>query len=118
MHINLLIGDVMKTVGVRALRENPGVLSQSAADGEFVLFTNRNDPISLAVPFNDELLRSGVHVNLAVTLYEQGVITLVKAAALAKLSVEAFLALLAKANIVVVDQSLEELKSDLDTLSD
>ena len=108
----------MKTVGVRALRENPGVLSQSAAEGEFVLLTNRNDPISLAIPFDDELLRSGIHVNLAIALYEQKAITLVKAAALAKLSVEAFLALLAKANIVVVDQSLEELQSDLDTLGE
>ena len=108
----------MKTVGVRALRENPGVLSQSATEGELVLLTNRNDPISLAIPFDDELLHSGIHVNLAIALYEQKAITLVKAAALAKLSVEAFLALLAKANIVVVDQSLEELQSDLDTLGE
>ena len=48
----------MKTIGVRALRENPGVLSQSAAAGEFVLLTNRNDPISLSVPFDEELLRT------------------------------------------------------------
>ena len=108
----------MKTVGVRSLRENPGVLSQSAAEGEFVLLTNRNDPISLAIPFDDELLRSGIHVNLAIALYEQRAITLVKAATLAKLSVEAFLDLLAKANIIVVDESLEELQSDLDTLSE
>jgi len=38
----------MKTIGVRALRENPGVLSQSAAAGEFILIANRNNPVSLA----------------------------------------------------------------------
>ena len=107
----------MKTVGVRALRENPRVLSQSAAKGEFVLLTNRNDPISLAVPFDYHLLKSGVHINLAVILYEQNVLPLTKAAALAKLPVEEFLALLAAANVVVVDQSPEELQSDLDALS-
>ena len=81
----------MKTVGVRALRENPGVLSQSAAKGEFVLVTNRNNPISLSVPFDEELLKSGVHVNMAAKLYEEGVLTLTKSATLAKMSVESFL---------------------------
>ena len=53
----------MKTVGVRALRENPGILSQAARDGDMVLVTNRSAPISLSVPFDDDLLKSGVHVN-------------------------------------------------------
>ena len=47
--------------------------------GEFVLVTNRNDPISLSVPFNDELVKAGVH--RAVKLYEEGVLTRSKAAA-------------------------------------
>ena len=73
----------MKAIGVRALRENPGVLSQSAAAGEFVLVMNRNDPVSLSVPFDEDLLRSGVHVNVALKLYEEGLLTLPKAAKLA-----------------------------------
>ena len=69
----------MKTVGVRALRENPGLLSQCAAVGELLLVTNRSDPVSIALPFNDDLLRAGVQVHLAVKLYEDGVLTLAKA---------------------------------------
>ncbi|NIB43522.1 prevent-host-death family protein [Pseudomaricurvus alkylphenolicus] len=108
----------MKTIGIRALRENPGVLSQSAAAGEFVLVTNRSDPISLSVPFDDELLRAGVHVNMAIKLYEDGLLTMPKAARLAKMSVEEFMSRLAVLDIVVVDQSSEELASDLDALND
>ena len=108
----------MKTVGIRALRENPGVLSQSAAAGEFVLVTNRNDPIALAIPFSDELLRAGVHVDLAVKLFEEGVVSLVKAARLAKMPVEDFMNALASLGVAVVDQSSEELNSDIAALDD
>lgn len=107
----------MKTIGVRALRENPGVLSKCAASGEFVLVTNRNDPISLSVPFNDDLIQAGVHISVAVKLYEDGVLTLAKAAALAKMTVEAFMKKLAHLGVVVVDQSPEELDTDLDILN-
>ena len=107
----------MKTIGVRALRENPGVLSQSAEAGEYVLVTNRSDPISLAIPFDEELLRSGVHINLAVKLYEEGVLTLPRAARIAQLSVEDFLVKLSILGIVVVDQDAGELEADLATLN-
>ena len=106
----------MKTIGVRALRENPGVLSQYADKGEFVLVTNRNKPISLSVPFSDELIESGVHINVAVILYEEDVLTLTKAAKLAGLPVEAFMKKLVSLGVVSVDQPVEELDSDLKNL--
>lgn len=108
----------MKAVGVRALRENPGVLSKCAAKGELVLVTSRNNPISLSVPFSDELLRAGVHVSVAVKLFEDGLLTMPKAAALAKMPVESFMGMLAQLGVVVVDQSADELDSDLDAIDD
>jgi len=108
----------MKTIGVRALRENPGVLSQSAEAGEYVLVTNRSDPVSLAIPFDEDLLRSGVHVNVAAKLYEEGVLTLPKAARIAQLSVEDFLGKLAILGVVVVEQDADELEADLAALND
>ncbi len=108
----------MKTIGVRALRENPGVLSRYATDGEFVLITHRNNPLSLALPFDDELIRADIHVTLAVKLHEEGVLTLAKAAKLAKTSIEGFLQKLASLGIVVVDQNIEELNTDLSNLND
>jgi predicted HTH domain antitoxin len=107
----------MRTIGVRALRENPGILNQCAARGEFVLVTSRNAPISLAVPFNDELIQAGAHISVAVKLYEDGLLSLTKAAAIAGMSTESFLDKLAHLKIVVVDQSSEELDNDLKALA-
>ncbi len=107
----------MKTIGVRALRENPGVLSQCAQAGELILVTNRNNPISLSVPFTDDLLQSGVGVSIAVKLFEEGVLTLPKSAKFAKMSTEEFLLKLAALGIVVVDQTAKELESDLEAIS-
>lgn len=106
----------MKTVGVRALRENPGVLSQCADKGEYVLLTNRNQPMSLSVPFNRELIENGVHVSMAIGLFEQGVVTLVKAAKIAAMGTEEFLEYLALYGVVVIGQTPEELAEDLETL--
>lgn len=106
----------MKTVGVRALRENPGILNQCADMGEFVLLTNRNQPMSLSIPFDQRLLENGVHVSLAIMLFEQGAVTLVKAAKIADMSTEAFLAHLKTAGVIVLDQTAQELADDLKTL--
>jgi predicted HTH domain antitoxin len=103
----------MKTIGVRALRENPGVLSQCAERGELILVTNRNNPISLSVPFSDELLQSGIGVSMAVKLFEGGILPLPKSAKLAKMPIEEFLLKLAALDVIVVDQPTKELKSDL-----
>ena len=108
----------MKSIGVRALRENPGILSQSAADGELVVITNRNKPSSISVPFDDVLLESGIHVSLAISAFKTGVLTLVKSARLAKMPVESFLEKLSLLGIEVVDQSATELDADLAALDD
>ncbi|MBK8972665.1 MAG: UPF0175 family protein [Hahellaceae bacterium] len=107
----------MKTIGVSALRKNPELLSQSAAAGEYVLVTNRSEAVSLAVPFNADLLQAGVHVSLAIRLFEDGTLSLAKAAKLAKMPIESFLQCLGRLGIAVVDQSTAELEDDLKTLS-
>lgn len=106
----------MRTIGVRALRENPGVLSKCASKGEYVLVTNRNTPLSLSIPFTDDLLDAGVHINIAISLYQQGMLTLVKAACLAQMPVESFIHKLSVFGIEVVDQTEDELLSDLKAL--
>jgi len=107
----------MKTIGVRALRENPGVLSQCAEAGELILVTNRNNPISLSVPFTDDLLQFGIRTSMAVKLYQEGVLTLSKSAKFANISIEDFLQKLAVIGVVVVDQTPEELESDLEAIN-
>lgn len=57
-------------------------------------------------------------INLAIGLFEQGILTLGKAAKLANMSSEAFLEKLVCLDVVVVDHSAEDLESDLDALGD
>jgi predicted HTH domain antitoxin len=106
----------MKSIGIRALRENPGLLSQAAAEGKLLLVTNRSEPVSIALPFGDDLIKAGIHVQLAIKLFEEGVLTLSKAANLAHMSVEHFMSSLASLGITVVHQSADELLEDLQEL--
>jgi predicted HTH domain antitoxin len=53
-----------------------------------------------------------------VKLFEEGVLTISKAAKLAALPVEAFMARLAVLGIVVVDQTADELVSDLTNIDE
>lgn len=108
----------MKIVGVRALRENPGVISESAKNGELLLVTNRSSPVSIAVPFGEALLQSGVHVNVAIKLFEDGALSLVKSAALARMSTESFMELLAALEVPAVKYDVSELDSEMDILGE
>ncbi|MBU2713538.1 UPF0175 family protein [Zooshikella harenae] len=103
----------MKTIGIRRLRENPGLLTQWSQEGEYTLITNRSEPVSLSIPFNQALLDQGVQTNIAIKLFEDKVLTLVQAAKLARLSVETFLGKLSALNIPVVDLDETELDEDL-----
>ena len=106
----------MQTIGIRALRTNPGLLSRNAKKGLLTLVTSHSVPVSLSVPFDDTLLSLGLHVLLAIKLFEEGEITLKRAAKLADLSTEAFLNKLAALGTIVVDQTSEELDSELEHL--
>lgn len=106
----------MKTIGIRALRTNPGLLSRNAKKGELTLVTSHSVPVSLSIPFDDTLLSLGIHVLLAIKLFEEGSLTLKRAAKLANVSSEALLTKLAILGVVVVDQTAEELDAELKQL--
>ncbi len=103
----------MQTVGIRALRINPGLLSSNAKKGVLTLVTNHSVPVSLSIPFDDSLLSLGIHVFLAIKLFEEGNLTLQRAAKLSGLSTETFLSRLATLGITVVDQPTSELDAEL-----
>lgn len=105
--------NIMQTVGIRALRTNPGLLSNNAKKGVLTLVTNHSIPVSLSIPFDSTLLVLGVHILLAIKLFEEGILTLPRAAKLANLSTEVFLSKLAVLGVIVVDQSSKELDAEL-----
>ena len=61
----------------------------------------------------DLRLEAGVHIQAAIKLFNEGILTLVESAALAKMPVESFLETLSALGINVVDQTEEALCSDL-----
>ena len=70
-------------------------------------------PVFVAVPFDAELLRQGVGVSLAVTLFTSHKLSLGRAAKLAAMSTEAFMDILGQLGIAVIDYDPNELKAEL-----
>lgn len=103
----------MKTLGLRTLRNNSSQLTKSAANGEAVVITNRNVPISISIPFDDQFVKYGTHVSMAIKLFEEKVLPLSKAAKMADLSIEAFMERLGVLGIVAVDYPAEEIEDEL-----
>ena len=81
----------MDTFTVRDLHERTGDLIHAAVDGRLSMVTCHGKPLFVAVPFDEALLQSGVHVAVAVMLFDEGRISLGKAARLAEMSVAGFM---------------------------
>lgn len=103
----------MDTFTVRDLRERTGELVQDAEQGKLSLVTKHGQPIFLAVPFNETLLELGLRSALAIQLYEEGTLTLGKAAKLAGESLPKFIDSLGKLKIPVVNYSAADLRKEL-----
>lgn len=102
----------MHTFSIRDLREHIGDLVHGAEEGDIALITKRGKPVFLAVPFNDMIIDSGLHVFLAMTAYKEGSVSLGKAAKMAKLSIEGFIERLGEAGIPVVNYEASEVESE------
>ncbi len=103
----------MDTFTVRDLRERTGTLIHDAEEGKLSLVTKRGQPVFLAVPFNEELINTGLKTVLAISLYKEGILTLGKAAKLACHSVESFIEKLGNLGIAAVNYSANELTEEL-----
>ncbi len=103
----------MRSYTIRDLRERPGELSREAEQGHLSLVTRHGHPLFISVPFSDELVQHGVYAALAESLYTDGVISLGKAAKLARMSIPEFATHLSQLNIPVVDYDGDELVDEL-----
>lgn len=103
----------METFSIRDLRERTGDLVRNAENGKLAVVAKHGHPLFVAVPLDDELLRAGVHTALAIKLFEDGAISLGKAAKLAGQGYEAFVEHLSSIGVSVVDYSPEELDAEV-----
>jgi predicted HTH domain antitoxin len=107
----------MHTYSVRDLREHTGDLIHGAEEGNLALITKHSKPVFLAVPFNEFMLLNGIQVAVAVEVYRQHVVSLGKAAKIAKLPIEEFMEKLAAFGIPIVDYPPEEIKGELQIIN-
>ena len=106
----------MQTFNIRDLRRRTGELVRDAEAGNLSLVTKYGRPVFVALPMSQRLLESGVHQALAVKLYEEGVLSLGKAARVADLPIERFLDILNAAGVDVVNYRPQELDDELANL--
>lgn len=101
----------------RDLRQRAGELLKDAEEGHLALITKHGRPSILAVPFDGRLLDLGVHRTLALHLFEERHLTLARAAKLAAMTPEEFVALLGEAGVAAADYSPEELDQEISAAS-
>ncbi|MFT3742647.1 MAG: type II toxin-antitoxin system prevent-host-death family antitoxin [Gammaproteobacteria bacterium] len=103
----------MDTFTVRDLREHTGQLIHDAEAGKLSLVTKHGRPVFLAVPFSDDIVELGLKPALAIKLYQEGMLTIEKAAKLANISMEALIERLSSFGIHVVSYPPTDLSQEL-----
>lgn len=103
----------MESFIIRDLRERTGELVRNAEQGKLAVVAKHGHPLFVAVPLDEQLLRSGVGVALAVKLFQDGTLSLGRSAKLAGLSYEAFVEQLAAIGIPAVDYLPDDLDAEV-----
>lgn len=108
----------MEMFTVRDLRNRTGELIREAELGHLSLITKHGQPVFVAVPFDGNLLESGVGMSLAIRLFASHQATLVQAARVAGVSASEMMDILAEKKIPIVNYSKDELADELEQFKD
>ena len=103
----------MDAFTIRDLRERTGELIRDAEAGKLSIVTKHGQPVFVAVPFDETLLKMGVKVALAVKLFDGDVLSIGKAAKLAGMPLGEFIDHLGTLKIPVVRYGEEGLQQEL-----
>ena len=104
----------MLSFGIRNLREKIGSYAAQAEAGAISIITRNGTPLTVNIPFDETLVKLGVHKALAVKLYQEGVLTLNKAARLAEMPMDKFIAVLGSVGISVFGYDTDDVQRELD----
>ncbi len=97
----------MEAFAVRDLREHTGELVRNAENGAYSVVSKHGKPLFVALPFNDDLLKSGVNVALADRLVRQGELSVAAGAKLAGLPYARYLQHLGACGYSMLDESAD-----------
>jgi prevent-host-death family protein len=112
-NVEQIWSQTMETFSIRDLRERTGELVREAEAGHLSIVAKHGRPLFVAVPMDELLLKEGVAVALAIRLFAEKAVSLGKAAKLARISVEEFIARLGALGIPAVDYPPEEIDEEL-----
>jgi prevent-host-death family protein len=103
----------MQTFTIRDLRDRTGDLVRDAEAGKLSVVTKHGQPVFVAVPFDEALVREGVAVALAVKLFEESTLTLQQGARFARMTLAQFAQECSARGVPVVRYPPEELPGEL-----
>ena len=95
----------MQTFSVRDLRDRTGELIREAEAGHLIVVAKHGQPVFVAVPLDEPMLQHGVRVALAMKLFQDGVLSLAKAARYAGLDKAKLQQHLSDAGVPTVDDA-------------
>lgn len=98
----------MQTVGIKALKTNPSVLSKAFDSHDTLLITRRGEPIGIAAPFDERLLDLGLTRWIALRAFQGGDLSLGQVAKAFDRSKQDMLPMLSRLSIAVADYHLDE----------
>lgn len=105
----------MQTFNLRDLTSRADELARDVEAGKLSLVTQNGQPIFVAVPFDETLLREGVNMALATKLFDEETLSLGKAARLAGMGVVEFMDHLAALHIPIARPQPGELEQELES---
>lgn len=108
----------MQTFTIRDLRDRTGDLVRDAEAGRLSVITKHGQPVFVAVPFDETLLREGVNVALAVKLFDEDVVSPAQGAKLAGMTLAEFMEECSAHGVPVVRHSPQELERELTAYDD
>jgi len=104
---------MVDTFTIRDLRERTEDLIRVAETGELSMVTKHGSPVFIAIPVDENIVKSGVLMALAVKLFQEEVLSLGRAAKFAGCSVMKFTEHLSETGIDIVRYSADELDEEL-----
>lgn len=108
----------MDTFTIRDLRERTGDLVRGAEAGKLSIITKHGQPVFLAVPFDETLVKEGVRIDLAIKLFDENVLSTGQAAKLAGLPLAEFLRICSEQGVPVVRYEPNEIEEELKAVNE
>ncbi|MEN8130415.1 MAG: UPF0175 family protein [Pseudomonadota bacterium] len=103
----------MRTIGIKELKINPGLIAKALNEQEYVMITRHGRPLGLVTSFDNQVLDVGLKQWLCIKAYAVGDLSLGQLAKCLELTKAETMQALSELGVPVADYNLQE---DLETI--